>query len=103
MKITVYGSNYIGLVTAACMAQTGNDVLCIDPNETTIKQLQCGIIPIYEPGLENIVKENLSSDRLKFTTSIKEGVNHGLFQFIAIDTPSCDNGSADLSSIFKIA
>ena len=102
MKITVYGSSYIGLVTAACMAQTGNDVLCIDANRTIIKQLQCGTIPIHEPGLESIVQENLNSGRLKFTTSLKEGISHGLFQFIAIDIPSNDNGSTDLSNIFQI-
>ena len=103
MKITIYGSSYIGLVTAACMAQTGNDVLCIDKNKTIIKQLQCGTIPTYEPGLEKIIQDNLHSERLKFSTSIKEGVDHGLFQFIAIDTPSDDNGSADLDNIFQIA
>jgi len=102
MKITVYGSNYIGLVTAACMAQTGNDVLCIDANKTIIKQLQQGSIPIYEPGLENIVQKNLQSGRLEFTTSLKKGVDHGLFQFIAIDTPSNKNGSSDLKDIFQI-
>ena len=69
MKITIYGSGYVGLVTGACLAQVGNDVLCVDIDPEKIKQLQAGIIPIYEPGLEKVVTENIESGRLKFTLS----------------------------------
>lgn len=103
MKITIYGSGYVGLVTGACLAQVGNDVLCVDIDEQKIQQLKKGIIPIYEPGLESMVNENITSERLKFTLSAQEGVKHGLFQFIAVDTPSLANGSADLSNVFQVA
>ncbi|MEK7989662.1 MAG: UDP-glucose/GDP-mannose dehydrogenase family protein [Thiotrichaceae bacterium] len=103
MKITIYGSGYVGLVTGACLAQVGNDVLCVDIDEQKIRQLKKGIISIYEPGLESMVNENIASERLKFTLSVQEGVKHGLFQFIAVDTPSLDNGSADLCNVFQVA
>ena len=103
MKITIYGSNYIGLVTASCMAQVGNDVLCIDSSEENVKKLEDSIIPIYEPGLQRLIKENISANRLNFSSSIEEGVSHGLFQFIALDTPMIRKGSPDLSNIFQIA
>ena len=103
MKITIYGSGYVGLVTGACLAQVGNDVLCVDIDPEKIKQLQAGIIPIYEPGLETVVTENIESGRLKFTLSAKEGVDHGLFQFIAVGTPPDEDGSADLKYVLAVA
>ena len=103
MKITIYGSGYVGLVTGACLAQVGNDVLCVDIDPEKIKQLQAGVIPIYEPGLERIVTENIESGRLKFTLSAKEGVDHGLFQFIAVGTPPDEDGSADLQYVLAVA
>jgi len=103
MKITIYGSGYVGLVTGACLAQVGNDVLCVDIDQEKIKQLQAGVIPIYEPGLERVVSENIESGRLKFTLSAKEGVEHGLFQFIAVGTPPDEDGSADLQYVLAVA
>jgi UDPglucose 6-dehydrogenase len=103
MKITIFGSGYVGLVTGACLASVGNDVLCVDIDENKIAQLNDGQIPIYEPGLEAIVKENHASGRLNFTTDIAVGVAHGLFQFIAVGTPPDEDGSADLQHVLAVA
>ncbi|MGZ5600970.1 MAG: 2-dehydropantoate 2-reductase N-terminal domain-containing protein, partial [Methylobacter sp.] len=102
MKITIFGSGYVGLVTGTCLAEVGNDVICVDIDEAKIAKLQQGIIPIYEPGLEVMVKENQSEGRLKFTTDIKEAVDHGVFQFIAVGTPPDDDGSADLQYVLAV-
>ena len=103
MKITVFGSGYVGLVTGTCLAEVGNDVLCMDVDVGKIEKLQQGIIPIYEPGLEVMVKENQSAGRLRFTTDIKDAVDHGLFQFIAVGTPPDEDGSADLQYVLAVA
>jgi UDPglucose 6-dehydrogenase len=103
MKITVFGSGYVGLVTGACLADVGNEVLCIDIDEEKINKLNQGIIPIYEPGLEPIVKANHEAGRLKFSTDVTEGVDHGLFQFIAVGTPPDEDGSADLQYVLAVA
>ncbi len=103
MKITIFGTGYVGLVTGTCFAEVGNDVLCVDVDENKIKQLNQGIIPIYEPGLEDMVKENHEAGRLRFTTDAKEGVEHGLFQFIAVGTPPDEDGSADLKYVLSVA
>ncbi|HIO91776.1 MAG TPA: UDP-glucose/GDP-mannose dehydrogenase family protein [Leucothrix mucor] len=103
MKITIYGSGYVGLVTGVCMAQVGNDVLCVDSDEAKTKQLQNSITPIYEPGLEKMIEENISAGRLRFTSSAEEGVKHGLFQFIAVGTPSYDDDTTDLSDVLQVA
>lgn len=103
MKITVFGSGYVGLVTGACLADVGNDVLCIDIDADKITKLNQGIIPIYEPGLEAIVHANHEAGRLKFSTDVAEGVNHGLFQFIAVGTPPDEDGSADLQYVLAVA
>ena len=103
MKITIYGSGYVGLVTGTCMAEVGNDVLCVDIDTTKIENLKKGIIPIYEPGLEKLVHKNVEAGRLKFTTDTKEGVDHGLFQFIAVGTPPDEDGSADLQYVIAVA
>ena len=103
MKITVFGSGYVGLVTGACLADVGNEVLCIDIDADKINKLNQGIIPIYEPGLEAIVQANYEAGRLKFTTDVLEGVNHGLFQFIAVGTPPDEDGSADLQYVLAVA
>lgn len=103
MKITLYGAGYVGLVTGACMAQVGNDVLCVDVDEAKIKKLLNNEMPVFEPHLERMVSENISSGRLKFSLSAKEGVEHGLYQFIAVDTPPGKNGSTDLSHVFDVA
>ncbi|MCF7965126.1 MAG: UDP-glucose/GDP-mannose dehydrogenase family protein [Methylobacter tundripaludum] len=103
MKITIFGSGYVGLVTGTCFAEVGNDVICVDIDEAKIAKLQQNIIPIYEPGLEAMVKENQSEGRLRFTTDIKEAVDHGVFQFIAVGTPPDDDGSADLQYVLAVA
>jgi UDPglucose 6-dehydrogenase len=103
MNITIYGSGYVGLVTATCLADVGNDVVCMDIDQQKIDQLNQGTIPIYEPGLEAMVKENHASGRLKFTTDVKEAVDHGLFQFIAVGTPPDEDGSADLQYVLAVA
>ncbi len=103
MKVTIYGSGYVGLVTGACLAQVGNDVLCVDVDERKINMLLNGEIPIHEPGLDKMVKENIAAGRLKFTLSAAEGVAHGLFQFIAVGTPPDEDGSADLRYVLTVA
>jgi UDPglucose 6-dehydrogenase len=103
MNITIYGSGYVGLVTATCLADAGNDVVCMDIDSQKIDQLNQGTIPIYEPGLEAMVKENHASGRLNFTTNMQEAVEHGLFQFIAVGTPPDEDGSADLQYVLAVA
>ena len=103
MKITVFGSGYVGLVTGACMAEVGNQVLCMDVDQRKIDQLKQGVIPIYEPGLDEMVKDNVAAGRLSFTTDVKEAVDFGLFQFIAVGTPPDEDGSADLKYVLAVA
>ncbi len=103
MKVTVFGSGYVGLVTGACLAEVGNDVVCVDIDSKKIEMLNGGEIPIYEPGLEKIVRNNISAGRLSFTTDIETGVSHGLFQFIAVGTPPDEDGSADLQYVKAVA
>ena len=103
MRISVIGAGYVGLVTAACFAETGNDVLCMDIDKNKIDGLKGGTIPIYEPYLEEIVKGNLKEGRLGFTTDIAETVQHGLIVFIAVNTPQDKDGSADLSYVLQVA
>jgi len=103
MKVTIYGSGYVGLVTGACMAEVGNDVLCVDIDQKKTDLLNSGGIPIYEPGLETLVAKNREANRLKFTSDPKEGVAHGLFQFIAVGTPPGEDGSADLQYVLAVA
>jgi len=103
MKITIFGSGYVGLVTGACLAEVGNDVLCVDIDANKIAMLQQGDIPIYEPGLQKLVTNNLQSGRLSFTMDVASGVAHGLFQFIAVGTPPDEDGSADLQHVLAVA
>ncbi|MCK4588155.1 MAG: UDP-glucose/GDP-mannose dehydrogenase family protein [Gammaproteobacteria bacterium] len=103
MKVTIYGSGYVGLVTGACLAEVGNDVLCVDIDQEKVDMLLRGEIPIYEPGLDKMVAKNIESGRLKFTTDAAEGVAHGLFQFIAVGTPPDEDGSADLQYVLAVA
>ncbi|MFN2350012.1 MAG: UDP-glucose/GDP-mannose dehydrogenase family protein [Thioalkalivibrio sp.] len=103
MKVTIYGSGYVGLVTGACLAEVGNHVLCVDIDQDKIARLNRGEIPIYEPGLEAMVADNVHSGRLAFTTDAAEGVRHGLFQFIAVGTPPDEDGSADLRHVLTVA
>jgi len=103
MRVTIFGSGYVGLVTGACLADAGNDVLCVDVDARKIEGLKQGIIPIHEPGLDALIKSNIEAERLKFTTSAKEGVDHGLFQLIAVGTPPDEDGSADLKYVLAVA
>ncbi|MFO1423869.1 MAG: UDP-glucose/GDP-mannose dehydrogenase family protein [Candidatus Competibacteraceae bacterium] len=103
MKITLFGSGYVGLVTGACFAEVGNDVLCVDVDPRKVSMLQRGEIPIHEPGLDEVVRRNGASGRLRFTTDVAEGVAHGLFQFIAVGTPPDEDGSADLQHVRAVA
>ncbi len=103
MKVTVFGSGYVGLVTGACFAEAGNHVVCVDIDAGKVARLQAGDIPIHEPGLDALVKRNFEKGRLKFTTDAEEGIRHGLFQFIAVGTPPEEDGSADLSHVLAVA
>lgn len=103
MKITIFGSGYVGLVTGACFAEVGNEVLCLDTDAAKIARLQRGEMPIYEPGLEALVTRNQAAGRLSFSTDIQAGVEHGLFQLIAVGTPPGEDGSADLQYVLAVA
>ncbi len=103
MKVTIFGTGYVGLVTGVCLAEVGNDVVCIDVDQQKIDNLNQGLIPIYEPGLDNMVKENMAAGRVKFTTDIEMAVTHGTFQFIAVGTPPDEDGSADLQYVLAVA
>jgi len=103
MKITVIGSGYVGLVSGACLAELGNDVICLDVDPKKIDILNNGGVPIYEPGLEAIIKSNVAAGRLRFTTDVAESVAHGLVQMIAVGTPSGEDGSADLQYVIAAA
>jgi UDPglucose 6-dehydrogenase len=103
MRITIFGSGYVGLVTGACMADAGNDVLCVDVDERKTAMLQRGEVPIHEPGLDTLIKRSADAGRLRFTTNAQEGVDHGLFQLIAVGTPPDEDGSADLRYVLAVA
>src|SRR3984893_9264678 len=99
MRITIFGSGYVGLVTGACLADAGNTVVCIDVDARKIDMLKRGEIPIHEPGLDDVVKRNFEAGRLTFTTDAKAGVDHGQFQIIAVGTPPDEDGSAGLGYV----
>jgi UDPglucose 6-dehydrogenase len=103
MRLTIFGSGYVGLVTGACFAEAGNHVLCVDIDENKVAMLKRGESPIYEPGLDDLLKKNIAAGRLSFTTNAEEGVKHGLFQFIAVGTPPDEDGSADLRYVLAVA
>lgn len=103
MKVTVFGSGYVGLVTGACLAEVGNEVVCVDIDDGKIARLNQGEVPIYEPGLDGIIERNMAAKRLHFTTDVDLAVQHGLFQFIAVGTPPDEDGSADLQYVLAVA
>ncbi len=103
MKISIVGTGYVGLVTGVCLADSGNTVYCVDNDESKIKSLKSGIIPIYEPGLKELTDKNVKLGRLYFTKDLKEAVKKTDAVFIAVGTPPQDNGEADLSNVFKVA
>lgn len=103
MNICVIGTGYVGLVAGACLADMGNNVICIDNNEDKISQLKKGILPIYEPSLEELVKSNVLENRLSFSTDLKSAVEKSLVCFIAVGTPQGEDGSADLQYVYDVA
>jgi len=103
MKISIIGTGYVGLVSGACLADLGNEVLCLDLDKAKIKLLNAGGIPIHEPGLEQVVRRNVDAGRLRFTTDVEAAVRHGQFQFIAVGTPPDEDGSADLKYVLAAA
>ncbi len=103
MKIAIFGTGYVGLVTGACLAETGNSVVCLDIDKTKIGKLKKGEIPIYEPGLEDLAERNTRDKRLLFSSDLKKGVKENSILMIAVGTPSLKNGQADLSAVFSVA
>jgi UDPglucose 6-dehydrogenase len=103
MKVTIFGAGYVGLVTGACLAEMGNDVLCVDINKARVQKLKEGICPIHEPGLPELIIQNVKAGRLDFTDDAVLGVNHGFYLFIAVGTPQHEDGSADLQYVYAVA
>ena len=103
MRVSVVGIGYVGLVAASCFAEGGNHVICVDNDEKKIGDLKNGVIPIYEPGLTEIVQRNIEAGRLIFTTDLKQGVDESLLIFIGVGTPSAPDGSADISAVLSVA
>ena len=103
MRMTIFGSGYVGLVTGACMAEMGNHVVCYDIDADKIARLNKGEVPIYEPGLNAYIERNVEAGRLEFSTDVAKAVNHGLFQFVSVGTPPDEDGSADLKHVLAVA
>ncbi len=103
MNVTIFGSGYVGLVTAVCLAETGNNVYCVDIDDERIAVLSGGQVPFYEPGLQEMLSRNIASGRITFTTDAAQAVRHGLFQFVAVGTPPDEDGSADLQYVLTVA
>ncbi|MBT8294602.1 MAG: nucleotide sugar dehydrogenase, partial [Eudoraea sp.] len=103
MKISVIGTGYVGLVTGTCLAETGNEVVCVDIDVEKVKRMQKGEVPIYEPHLDVLFERNINAERLIFTTSLQEGLDHGEIVFLALPTPEDEDGSADLKYVLGVA
>src|ERR1700719_435353 len=103
MRVTIFGSGYVGLVTGACLADAGNHVMCVDVDAGKIERSKRGDVPIHEPGLEALLKRNAEAGRIEFTTDAARGVEHGLFQLIAVGTPPGEDGAADLRYVLAVA
>jgi UDPglucose 6-dehydrogenase len=103
MRVTIFGSGYVGLVTGACLADAGNHVVCVDVDARKIERLKKGEIPIHEPGLDQLIKKNAKAGRMEFTTDAVRGVDHGLFLVVAVGTPPDEDGSADLRYVLSVA
>ncbi|MGO4775784.1 UDP-glucose 6-dehydrogenase, partial [Lysobacter sp. 2RAB21] len=103
MRVTIFGTGYVGLVTGTCLADVGHDVVCVDIDQAKVEGLNRGVIPIYEPGLEPMVKANHAAGRLHFTTDAAAGIVHGDLIFIAVGTPPDEDGSADLRYVLAVA
>jgi len=103
MNIAVIGTGYVGLVSGTCFAETGNQVICVDINESKIESLRNGVVPIFEPQLDVLFERNVRQERLTFTTSLKDAVNKSDIIFLALPTPPGEDGSADLSYVIGVA
>src|SRR5579871_945570 len=103
MRVTIFGSGYVGLVTGACLADAGNHVVCVDIDADKVERLNRGDVPIHEPGLDELIKRNTAAGRLEFTIDAVRAIEHGLFQLIAVGTPPAEDGSADLSHVLAVA
>src|SRR5690606_7557528 len=103
MKISVIGTGYVGLVTGTCLAETGNEVICVDIDKEKVEKMRNGEVPIYEPHLDVLFERNIKANRLKFTTSLEEGLEHGDIIFLALPTPEDEDGSADLSYVLNVS
>ena len=103
MKVSVFGTGYVGLVTGTCFAEMGNDVLCLDIDEKKVNSLKTGVVPIFEPGLEPLIKQNFAKKTLNFSSDLEKGVAHGEVIFIAVGTPEEEDGSADLKHVLSSA
>ena len=103
MRLTIFGSGYVGLVTGACFADVGNDVLCVDVDARKVAALQAGEVPIHEPGLDALIARNAAAGRLRFTTDAAAAIEHGQLLVIAVGTPPGEDGSADLSHVLAVA
>ena len=103
MKITMIGTGYVGLVTGTCLAEVGNDVLCLDVDARKIAMLEEGRVPIHEPGLEPMIHRNVAAGRLRFTTDVDAAVGHAAVQFIAVGTPPDEDGGADMQYVLQAA
>lgn len=103
MRVTIFGTGYVGLVSGVCLAELGNDVVCVDIDPDKIERLNQGETPIYEPGLQALLSKNIAKNRIRFTTDAPEAIQHGLLIFIAVGTPSDEQGAADLSAVYQVA
>ncbi|WP_313143436.1 2-dehydropantoate 2-reductase N-terminal domain-containing protein, partial [Stenotrophomonas sp.] len=103
MRVAIFGTGYVGLVTGTCLADAGHQVVCVDIDQAKVDGLNQGIIPIYEPGLEPMVKANHAASRLAFTTDAAAAIGHGQVVFIAVGTPPDEDGSADLQYVLAVA
>jgi UDPglucose 6-dehydrogenase len=103
MRVTIFGSGYVGLVTGACLADAGNHVVCVDVDEAKVARLNQGEVPIFEPGLEALIRRNMKARRIEFTSDARKGIAHGVFQLIAVGTPPGEEGSADLKHVVAVA
>jgi len=103
MRVTIFGSGYVGLVTGACLADVGNHVICVDVDQDKVDRLTRGEVPIHEPGLDALIERNMKAGRIEFTTDARRAIEHGLFQLIAVGTPPDEDGSADLKYVLAVA
>ena len=103
MRVTIFGTGYVGIVTGACFAEVGNDVLCMDIDSSRIEEISKGHLPLFEPGLEALIRKNTASGKLHFTSDTRQAVDHGELLFIAVGTPLDERGTADISAVMAVS